>query len=136
MLGDQIGQDSGKVTGTRVLPGEGGRYVKMEITFQHEGQLLGAQVTNMGTYVAYERIPGQIYGEGQGIIMTQDGDGIIWTGFGVGTPTGSGMGIRWRACLNFQTNSEKLSRLNSVLGMVEYETDAEGNARSTTWEWK
>ena len=81
-------------------------------------------------------MPGQIYGEGQGIIMTADGEGVIWNGFGVGAPTGQGMGIRWRACLSFQTNSEKLGRLNAVLGMVEYETDAEGNGKSSVTEWK
>jgi hypothetical protein len=34
MMGDKIGEASGKVIGTRVLPAEGGRYVKMEITIQ------------------------------------------------------------------------------------------------------
>jgi hypothetical protein len=136
MIGEQLGSDSGKVTGMRILPGEGGRFVKMEVSFQHAGTLLGVEMSNAGTYVAYERIPGQIYGEGQGIIMTADGDGIIWNAFGVGEPAGSGMGIRWRACLSFQASSQKMARLNTVLGMVEYETDAEGNGKSTVTEWK
>jgi hypothetical protein len=50
----------------RVLPGEGGRFVKMELTIQTKGALCGQKGTDVGTYVAYERIPGQVYGEGQG----------------------------------------------------------------------
>src|SRR5262249_35675191 len=32
MNGDKIGEELGKVIGTRILPGAGGRYVKMEVT--------------------------------------------------------------------------------------------------------
>jgi hypothetical protein len=136
MLGDKLGEESGKVVGQRVLPGEGGRYVKMEITFEGKGKILGQSMTDTGTYVAYERIPGQIFGEGQGIIMTENGEGAIWSGFGVGQPTGEGMGIKWRAALNIQTNGEKLARLNNVLVLAEFETDDQGNTRAETWEWK
>jgi hypothetical protein len=87
-------------------------------------------------YVAYERIPGQIYGEGQGIFETDDGEGVIWNGMGVGTPTGQGMGMRWLAACTYQTNSKKLARLNGIVGMVEHETDARGNAKVRAWEWK
>ncbi|HEY3117117.1 MAG TPA: hypothetical protein VGK54_10275, partial [Chloroflexota bacterium] len=103
MVGDKIGEESGKVIGTRVLPGEGGRYVKMEITIQTQATYLGQKGTDMGTYVAYERIPGQVYGEGQGIFMTEDGEGVIWNGMGVGTPTGKGMGMKWSAAVTYQT---------------------------------
>ena len=136
MVGDKIGEASGKVIGTRILPGEGGRYVKMEITFQTQATYLGQKGTDMGTYVAYERIPGQVYGEGQGIFMTEDGEGVIWSGMGVGTPTGKGMGMKWSAAATYQTNSKKLARLNGVVGMVEHETDARGNAKVRVWEWK
>jgi hypothetical protein len=136
MMGDKIGETSGKVTGMRVLPGEGGRFVKMEMTIQTKGTLFGQKGTDMGTYVAYERIPDQVYGEGQGIFMSDDGHGVIWSGFGVGTPTGKGMGMRWAAAVTYQTNSPKLARLNGVVGMVEHETDAQGNAKVRAWEWK
>ena len=136
MLGDRLGEGTGKITGTRILPGEGGRYVKMELSFQHTGKILGVPISDMGTYTAYERIPGQIYGEGQGMLMTEDGDGIIYSGFGVGTPTGQGMAMRWRACVSFQTNSPKLARVNGVLGLLEQEVDAEGNSKIEAWEWK
>jgi hypothetical protein len=136
MVGDKIGEESGKVIGTRILPGEGGRYVKMEITIQTQGTYLGQKGTDMGTYVAYERIPGQVYGEGQGIFMTEDGEGVIWNGMGVGTPTGEGMGMKWLAACTYQTTSKKLARRNGIVGMVEHETDARGNAKVRVWEWK
>lgn len=136
MLGDKIGEESGKLIGTRILPGEGGRFMKMEVTFQMQATYLGQKGTDMGTYVAYERIPGQIYGEGQGVFMSDEGEGVIWNGFGVATPTGEGMGMKWAAAVTYQTNSKKLARLNGVVGMVEHETDAQGNSKAKAWEWK
>ena len=79
MMGDKIGEGSGKAIGTRVLPAEGGRYVKMEITIQTQATYLGRKGIDTGTYVAYERIPGQVYGGGQGIFETEDGEGVIRT---------------------------------------------------------
>jgi hypothetical protein len=136
MMGDKIGEESGKVIGTRILPGGDGKYVKMEVTIQMQGTYFGRNGTDMGTYVAYERIPGQVYGEGQGIFMTEDGEGVIWNGMGVGTPTGKGMGMKWSAAVTYQTTSKKLARLNGIVGMVEHETDAQGNAKVRAWEWK
>ena len=136
MMGDKIGAGAGKVIGTRVLPGEGGRFVKMEITIQMQTAYLGQKGTDIGTYVAYERIAGQIYGEGQGIFESEDGEGVIWNGMGVGKPTGQGMGMKWAATVTYQTNSKKLARLNGIVGMVEHETDAQGNAKVAVWEWK
>jgi hypothetical protein len=50
----------------------------------------------MGTFTAFERVPGQMYAEGQGIIMTADGESAIWNGHGVGHPNGDGMGVSIR----------------------------------------
>ena len=136
MLGAKIGEDVGKVTGARMLPTPGGRYLKNEISFQAEGTLLGEPATDMGTYTVEERIPGQLYGEGQGILMTKDGAGIIWNGFGVGTLTGKGMGMKFAAAISFQTNVPKYARLNSVVGVIEHEIDEHMVAKSRMWEWK
>ena len=48
MIGDKIGEEAGKVIGMRVLPGEGGRYVKMEVTIQTEATYLGHKGTDTG----------------------------------------------------------------------------------------
>jgi hypothetical protein len=135
MLGEKLGEEHGKVTSRRVLPGDDYRYIKMEITFETTGTLLGQSGTNIGTYTVFERVPGQIYGEGQGIFMTSDGQGAIWNGHGVGQPTEDGMGIAFASSVAFQTDSEKLKRLNEVLVIVEHTTDDAGNAHSQLYAW-
>ena len=119
MLGEKIGEEHGKVTGRRVLPGDDYRYIKMEVSFETQATILGQAGMNMGTYTVFERVPGQIYGEGRGIFMTQDGQGAIWNGHGVGNPTGQGMGMAFAASIAFQADSDKLSRLNGILVVVE-----------------
>ena len=50
MLGEQIGEETGQITGMRVLPDEG-HGTKVEVSFQASGTMLGAHVNDMGTYV-------------------------------------------------------------------------------------
>jgi hypothetical protein len=133
VLGEKLGEEQGKVTGRRVLPGDG-RYVKMEVTIETQATILGVGAMNLGTYEVYERIPGQLYGEGQGVLMTADGEGAIWNGAGVGRVDGDGT-MTIAAAISFQTSSRKLDRLNKVLVLVEHSTDMAGNARSTLHEW-
>ena len=91
MLGNKLWEGSGRTVGTRVLPGDDFRYVKLEASIEGAGKLLGMDAMNMGTFTAFERVPGQMYAEGQGIIMTADGESAIWNGHGVGHPNGDGM---------------------------------------------
>lgn len=135
MLGEKIGEENGRVTNRRVLEGDDYRYVKMEITFEASGTLLGHAGTNIGTYTIFERVPGQMYGEGRGIFMANDGESAIWNGHGVGHPTGDGMGVAFAASVAFQAG-EKLSALNGVLALVEHTLDSDGNAKSLIYEWK
>jgi hypothetical protein len=135
MLGEKLGEEHGKVTSRRILPGDDYRYIKMEINFETEATILGQAGMNVGTYTVFERIPGQMYGEGRGIFMTQDGQGAIWNGHGVGHGREDGS-IAFAASVAFQTDSDKLSRLNNVLVVVEHATDMAGNANSTLYEWK
>lgn len=137
MLGDVLGEHRGKVTGMRVLPGGDPRYLRMEISIQEAGPLCGIQATDVGTYTAFERIPGQIYGEGQGIISTADGESAIWNGHGVGWMTGRGMGMTFRFSVAYQASSTgKLARLNKVLVIGEHTVDESGNTHTQFWEWK
>ena len=135
MLGEKIGEEQGKVTGRRVLKAEDPRYLKMEVSFEAQTTVFGIQGMDMGTYTVFERIAGQLYGEGQGIIMTTDGDGIIWNGHGVGRMDANGTMII-AASVTYQTDSSKLSRLNGVLGVFEHQSDMQGNIHSTGYEWK
>jgi hypothetical protein len=107
----------------------------VEVTFEDSGHMLGIPTTGMGTYTSVIRPDGSIFGNGQGISMTQDGDGITWTGTGVGKFLPSGA-ISYRGMLFFRTTSEKLARLNNACGAFEYEVAADGTTTSKTWEWK
>lgn len=136
MLGERIGEEHGKVTGRRVLPGDGQMsFVKMEISFETEVTLYGVSGMNVGTYLVYERGPGQMYAEGQGIVMTSEGEGAIWNGHGVGSMGQDGI-MNVAASVAFQTTSSKLSALNGILALVEHHTDMAGNASSVLYEWK
>ena len=136
MLGDKIGEDRGRVTGRRALKSGDPRYLKLEISFEAEATVYGIPCQNLGTYEVYERGPGQIYGEGQGMLMTRDGDDAIWNGHGVGTPTPDG-GIKFAASIAFQAGATgKLARLNGVLVLVEHTAGGDGKTHSTMTEWK
>lgn len=136
MLGDKIGEFSGGPGTSRVLPGDDHRYVKLEISFQDQGTLLGGGGVNMGTITLFERVPGQIYSEGRGIFQGGNG-GVIWNCIGVGTMSGEGMAGQARVAVAFQAPTEgPLARLNGVLGVLEQTVAADGSTKTTVWEWK
>ena len=101
MLGEKIGEISGKVTMQRVLPNLGGD-PKMETSFQASGSVLGTNIKDTGTYATIFRPDGTQYGEGQGIMITKDGKTATWTGHGVGTRNKDGTAT-YRGALYFQT---------------------------------
>jgi hypothetical protein len=135
MLGEQIGEETGQITGTRVLPDEGAG-PKVEVSFQTSGTIFGIHESDMGTYVSTARPDGTLFGEGQGIIMTDDGEVVTWRGQGVGRMTGHGMAASWRASIYGQTTSERLARINTIAGVIEFEVDESGKLSSRSWEWK
>ena len=134
MLGEKIGAGSGKVTTRRVLQNPGGG-ARVETSFQGSGSLLGTDNREIGTYTAALRPDGTLFGEGQGLITSKDGDMATWAGQGVGTIKPGGV-ISYRGAVFYQTTSPKWSRLNSIAVVFEYEVDAEGNTSSQFWEWK
>lgn len=135
MLGEMISETHGKITGNRVLPSDG-QTPKVEMSFQESGKILGIEVTDMGTYWSVIRRDGGLYGEGQGIIMTKDGEVVGWTGQGSGKFTGHGQAVNFRGALYCQTSSTKLGRLNSIAIVYEHDVDENGNTHTKLWEWK
>ncbi len=133
-LGELIVEDRGKITGQRVLDAEG---PKIETSMTMEGKYRGAETTEIATYWSLPRQGGVMYGEGQGIITTRDGqETATWTGQGTGKATGGK--IRFRGSIFFRTSSNagKLSFLNNLVGVFEFEADEQGNCSSKVWEWK
>lgn len=133
MLGEKIGEETGQVTSQTVLPSDGPPTV--ETSFQASGTLHGVAHTTIATYVAVIRPDGNLYGEGQGVVMTADGGAATWKGGGIGK-FGPGGSISYRGAIYYQTTHEPLLRLNDVAAIFEYEVDGEGNTVGRIWEWK
>jgi hypothetical protein len=134
MLGELISEAAGRRTGRRVISGPSGA-PRVEVSFEDAGKLLGFDANNIGTYWADVRPDGTIYGEGQGVNVTSEGDAVSWKGAGTGVFRGGGA-VGYRGSIHFFTASPKLSRLNSVAGVFEFEVDAAGNTNAKIWEWK
>jgi hypothetical protein len=130
MLGEKFDELKARVTGTRVLPGN-----LVETSFQGQGRILGVDCQEMGSYVSEMTAQGVLNGEGQGIAMSAQGDALTWKGHGTGWPNEKG-GTTFRYSVVMQTASAKWARLNKVLGVGEWEVDAQGNGVATLWEWK
>jgi hypothetical protein len=132
MLGDKIGEVKGKRLVRRVLSVDP---PTAEVTFEDSGKLFNIPVTGMGTYTSIVRPDGTLYGTGQGMNTTDDGEAVTWTGTGLGH-FGHGGSVSYRGMLFFRTTSKKLTRLNNACAVFEYEVDGKGNTVSTMWEWK
>jgi hypothetical protein len=82
MLGEQVGEEKGKTTSLRVLDVQP---LKMEISFSGEGKYRGVDGTVSATYWSVLRPDGVLFGEGQAMIMSRDGQEMV-------TSTGQGIG--------------------------------------------
>ncbi len=133
MLGEKIGEFTGKTVGVRIIDAIAG---KVETSAQENGKLLGIEGSTLVTYVATMRPGGTMAGEGQGVFMTRDGEHASFFASGCGKPTGKGSAATWRGSLVFSTPSTKLARLNSVAVLFEYDIDENGNSQGRFWEWK
>ena len=134
MLGERIGEEAGKVTSQRVLPAVNGA-ARMETSFQAAGSTYGVAATDTGTYIATMRPDGTLYGEGQGVMMGKTGEAATWIGQGIGTFKKDGS-ISYRGACYYQTASPSWVRLNTIVGVFEFEVDAQGNTKGLLTEWK
>lgn len=65
-----------------------------------------------------------------------DLDMLSWTAQGMGSFTGPGK-ARFRGSVFFKTSlTGKLSAMNNLVGVFEYESDDSGNTSTQVWEWK
>src|SRR5258705_9036751 len=132
MLGQLIGESRGKRIVRRTLSSEP---LKVEVSFEDAGKVLGVDYTGFGTYWSEVRPDGTLYGEGQGAYLTRDGELVSWRGSGLGLLKAGGA-VSYRGILYFRTASQKLAPLNTVGGVFEFEVDADGGTYAKTWEWK
>jgi hypothetical protein len=73
MLGEKVLEEKGKVVSKRVI--ETSPQPKIEITFEASGSIFGLEHRTIGTYWSVMQPNGQMYGEGNGIVMTKEGVG-------------------------------------------------------------
>ncbi len=134
MLGEQISERKGKVTGQRVVSTEG---PLIETTVSTNGSFRGMPVKGTVTFVSRPTSAvGVLYGEGKGVLMTEESEMATSTveGFGRLSPSGN---VKWHGAHIILTSSTgKLAFLNNVVGVFEAEIDAEGNVTEKIWEWK
>lgn len=132
MLGEKLCDARGKRVVRRILSADP---LKVEVTFEDGGKVLGVDYKGFGTYCSEVRADGSIYGEGNGAFVTNDGDLVSWRGTGLGRLLPGGA-ASYRGMAYFRTGSKKLVALNTVAGAFEFDTDADGNTQMSAWEWK
>ena len=128
MIGELIGEFKGKNIGWRVLP-DG----RIETTAQATGKILGIDAFLISTSVG-NMANGIFMGESNSVFTTMDGETIMSIGIAIGYQSGNG-GTTKAASIH-ATQSQKLARLNKVVGMHEYDTDIQDNFTGKIWEWK
>lgn len=133
MLGEQIGEETGKVMVRRVISVDGG--AKIEVSVQSTGKLLGVATRGNVTYCAGIRQDGSLYGEAQGLVVGTGGEQATFKAAGVGRLLEGGA-VSYRGASYYYSDSPKLKHLNTVALVFEYEADADGNTKSKLWEWK
>jgi len=134
MLGEKIGELSGKIASQRVLDVTSG--VKMETTVNATGKISGIDVSSIITYWNIRKPHECLYGEGQGILMTNGEVVASSKSQGIGKLTEAG-NVRWIGSIFYNSSSnKKLINLNNLVGIFETEVDTNGQVREMIWEWK
>ena len=131
MLGEQIAEETGKVTSFRVVDPVG---PKVEVSIQTKGKILGSDYQGRATYTSEMQPGGFLFGDGQGVYMT-DGGMAVWKGQGTGRLNPGG-GASYRGAIHFLTAAGKLANLAGMVGVFEHSSDANDNVASKLWEWK
>ena len=126
-----------KLIGQRVVSTANGITPQIEYTNIETGTIKGVgNVTNLQTWTDTTRSPRIIYGVGQGVITTADGqDMATWIGYGIGRSNINGT-ITYHDIILFNTNSTgRLAFLKNIEGL--HIAEADGNNRTTKiYEWK
>ena len=112
---------------------------KIESSIIMNGKLAGQDARDIGTYWGVMRDAGVVYGEAQGVATTKDGQGMAtYKVQGIGRFPSPGK-IRFHGSVFYRTtptNGGKLSSLNNMAGVFEYNEDEQGNCSVKVWEWK
>jgi hypothetical protein len=135
MIGEMIGELTGKTVGTRILHHHQGGELKIERTIEAKGKILGEEVTFIATSWAMERPEGGTFTRGNGVMITKKGEKAVLHGAGISLP-GTSPGWNFRGARYLQTKSPALSRLNNVALVFEISITPDGTYHDKMWEWK
>lgn len=75
------------------------------------------------------------YAEGQGVILTKEGEMASWKGYGIGRYNNRSREDRGSVLFSSKSDG-KLASINNMVGVFEYEADENGNTVGKIWEWK
>ena len=139
MLGDIIYEQKGKISGYRILDVEGST---IETSITGTGIINGIEVSDIVTYwskpssyqSSIQNNEKTFDAEGQGVILTKDGEMATWKGYGIGRYNGRNRTDR--GSVFFKASNGKLAFLNNKIGVFENQADENGNTNGKIWEWK
>ncbi|MGD1835382.1 MAG: hypothetical protein ACPKQO_06645, partial [Nitrososphaeraceae archaeon] len=129
MLGDIIAEEKGRILAQRVLDVNVNGKPRLEVSAVGEGMIKGnIEYTETWTYKTEERSDCFQYGKGIGVMTLKDDNNQIVNirGQGIGRMTKSGI-MRYVGADFYSTScSGRLSFMNELVGIFEYELDKTG----------
>ena len=139
MLEDKIYEQKCKISGYRILDVE---RPTIETSITGTGIINGIEVSDIVRYwskpssyqSSIQNNEKTFDAEGQGVILTKDGEMVTWKGYGIGRYNGRNRTDR--GSVFFKASNGKLAFLNNKIGVFEYEADENGNTNGKIWEWK
>lgn len=133
-LGELVLEDSGQITGIRVLSTDASG-TTLELNLQLSGTIRGVGQNTLWTYTMLQRPDGSLYGQGNGVLTTVNGDVIHLIGSGSGKANPGGT-VRFCTMLHPHGATGQNADLNGIGLAGEYEVAADGTATNKCWEWK
>jgi hypothetical protein len=134
MLGEMIGECTGKVGGVRVISTEG-QETKLEVSLQGQGTLLGQAMAEFGTLVQAVRSGAVLTGDAHHVMMTADGEAANCSGGGVGQRIGAGFRSSWGGYGRFDSPRGALEPLGAVVTAIEFDVEEDGSYHWQMWAW-
>ena len=138
MFGDLIAEEKGRIIGRRILNDDLNDKPQLEISAIGEGKINGnIEYTEIWTFKEKERPNGFKHGEGTGVLTVKNNvkEVIYIQGQGLGKITELGT-MRYVGTDFYSTSSEKLSFMNELVGIFEFELKKSGEYDAKVWEWK
>lgn len=125
---EDIGHETGQITGRRVVEGEAGAPL-VEASFETQGEVLGVAIMNMGTFTSRQRADGSLFGDGQGLLQGPSGQSAPWQGSGIGQRAPDGT-IVYQAAIFVEPSATKLDELAKTPLLVEFKVAPDGEVNA------